>query len=356
MSKKRILTILGTRPEIIRLSRIIPKLDEIHDHFLLHTGQNYDANLSDVFFQDLRLRAPDRVLDSTGSLAEQVASIFCGVEQVINEFKPDAVLVLGDTNSALSAIIAERMNVRVFHMEAGNRCHDWKVPEEKNRRIIDAISSVNLPYTYGSCRNLIAEGITDVTVTGNPILEVLDYYKEDINKSTILTELNLEPNNYVIATAHRAENVDDAYRLENIAYMLNKVSEDYPVVFSCHPRTAQKMEKYGVKFDSGRIIQTKPLGFFDFVHLEKHARLAITDSGTVQEEACIFHVPAVTIRDTTERPETVVCGSNMVSGLNTERMLSYYEIMLNSDRIWNVPGEYTWPDVSDRIISILADV
>ena len=304
---RKILTILGTRPEIIRLSQIIPKLDLTCDHRVLHTGQNYDARLNDIFFQELDLRRPDHILHSQGTLAQQLSATFIGVEQYLQDFDPDAVLVLGDTNSGLSAVICERMGYPVFHMEAGNRCYDDLVPEEKNRRIIDHVSTFNLPYTELSRQNLLREGLSNqhVLVTGNPIREVLDACSANIQRSDILARMNLIAGQYVVATAHRAENVDNVQRLANIVALLEHVAKDYPVVFSCHPKTRQRLGNRVPK----DVIVLEPQGFIDWARLERDSRLAITDSGTVQEEMCLFYKPTITIRATTERPETVSCGS-----------------------------------------------
>jgi UDP-N-acetylglucosamine 2-epimerase (non-hydrolysing) len=351
---RKILTILGTRPEIIRLSRIMPKLDQICDHRVLHTGQNYDATLNDIFFDQLKLRQPDCVLESRGTIGQQLAATMIGVEQYINEFRPDAVLVLGDTNSGLSAIVCERMGVPVFHMEAGNRCYDMLVPEEKNRRLIDSISTYNLPYTELSRQNLLREGAQNnrVFVTGNPIKEVLDYYCNNIENSTILTQLKLEPNQYIVATAHRAENVDDPTRLANILSAMENVAQEYPIVFSCHPRTRQRLMDLGITI-SDCIILLEPMGFFDFVHLEKNSFMAISDSGTVQEEMCLFNIPTITIRATTERPETVWCGSNIVTGLEVDSIVAGYQSMKSAGRNWTVPAEYARNNVSDTVVNIL---
>ena len=349
--KRKILTILGTRPEIIRLARIIPKLDQASDHRILHTGQNYDAMLNDIFFDQLRLRKPDRVLESRGTIGQQLAAIMIGVEQYITEFQPDAVLVLGDTNSGLSAIVCERMGVPVYHMEAGNRCYDLLVPEEKNRKLIDSISTINLPYTQFSRENLLREGAANnrVFVTGNPIKEVLDYYSNDIESSNILDQLNLTAGQYIIATAHRAENVDNPNRLNQILDAFEIISQQYPIVFSCHPKTRQRLANRKL---SDRIIVTEPMGFFDFVKLEQHSRLAISDSGTVQEEMCLFQKPTITIRATTERPETVMCGSNIISGLETQRIVDCYQQALTLGN-WTVPEEYTRSTVSDVVVNII---
>jgi len=352
--KRKILTILGTRPEIIRLSRIIPKLDQLSDHRVLHTGQNYDATLNDIFFDQLGLRRPDCVLESRGTIGQQLAAIMIGVEQYITEFQPDAVLVLGDTNSGLSAVVCERMGIPVFHMEAGNRCYDMLVPEEKNRRLIDSISSINLPYTELSRQNLLREGAQNncVFVTGNPINEVLKYYSKDIDASNILKKLKLKSNKYIIATAHRAENVDNPERLTNIFSAMEQIAQEYPIVFSCHPKTRQRLSTLGISI-SDRIHLMEPLGFFDFVNLEKNSFMAISDSGTVQEEMCLFYKPTITIRATTERPETVWCGSNIVTGLEVNDIVAGYHAIKQVDRLWEVPTEYARTNVSDTVVNIL---
>lgn len=352
----KILTILGTRPEIIRLSRIIPKLDLITDHKILHTGQNYNANLNDIFFKELGIRNPDIVIKNKNvSFSEQLGNTFIGVEKFITEFKPDKVLILGDTNSGLSAFICERLGIPVYHMEAGNRCYDLKVPEEKNRKVIDAISTINLPYTDLSRENLLREGISNnkIFVTGNPIKEVIDFYSDQINCSKILEKLNLSPKKYIIATAHRAENVDNIERLKNIFESFNIISQEYTIVFSCHPRTKEKLQKFSIDLENKNIMLLEPLGFFDFIKLEQNSFMAFTDSGTVQEEMCLFKIPTITIRDTTERPETVWCGSNIISGLNTNQILSCYKQMKNISTNWNIPQGYDVDNVSDIVINIL---
>jgi UDP-N-acetylglucosamine 2-epimerase (non-hydrolysing) len=352
----KILTILGTRPEIIRLSRILSKLDHLVNHKILHTGQNYDPLLNDIFFKELGLRNPDIVIENTGSsFVEQIGNTFVGVEKFINEFKPDRVLILGDTNSGLAAFICERLGVPVYHMEAGNRCYDLKVPEEKNRKVIDSISTMNLPYTNLSRENLLREGIPNnrISVTGNPIKEVIDFYTDQIQQSTILDDLNLTPNNYIIATAHRAENVDHDLRLQNIFQAFEEISKEYKIVFSCHPRTKQKLEKFKIDTSNPNIIISEPFGFFDFIKLEQNSIMAISDSGTVQEEMCLFRIPTVTIRDTTERPETVWCGSNIVSGLNKTQILLSYKTMKSVERNWEIPQGYNKDNVSDTVINIL---
>ncbi len=354
----KIVTILGTRPEIIRLSLIIKKLDKVTENTLVHTGQNYSTNLKDIFFKELGIRKPDYYLNAVDSLAgPQLGKIMEGTYAVLNKIKPDKVLILGDTNSGLAAIIAEKMMIPVYHMEAGNRCRDLTVPEEKNRYIIDAISSYNLPYTPGSYKNLIKEGHSKnkTIITGNPINEVIIAYKKDIDASKILNKLELEKREYFIFTSHRAENVDNPERLKEIFKGLDLIAKKYkmPIIGSLHPRTKEKMEKYGVRPKNPLIRMLTPLGFFDFVKLEKNAICAISDSGTVQEECCIFRVPTVTIRMTTERPETIECGSNILSGLNSANILSCVEKMLKRKNNWRMPKGYADKKVSEKVVNLL---
>ena len=352
----RIMSIFGTRPEIIRLTRVFEKLDRHAEHIMVHTGQNYAENLSDIFFRDLRVRRPDHFIDSRSpSVGQQIAKILAGVEALLERCRPDRVLILGDTNSALAAIIAERCGIPVYHMEAGNRCWDRKVPEEINRRLVDAIASHALPYTPGSRENLIRDGIDPrrIFVSGNPIGEVIRHYASDIDRSEVLDRLGLAPGSYFVVTAHRAENVDNPTRLANIVTALERLHAEHrwPVIFSVHPRTRDKLRQLGrVREDVG-VRYVDAMGFFDFVKLEKHAALMLTDSGTVQEECCLFHVPTVTIRDTTERPETLECGSNLVSGLEVDGILNAATIMLECGREWTLPIGYGDLNVSDRVVN-----
>jgi UDP-N-acetylglucosamine 2-epimerase (non-hydrolysing) len=349
----KVMTILGTRPEIIRLSRIIPKLDKVCEHTLVHTGQNYDRTLNHIFFEDLGLRQPDVKINSKSDrLSGQLANIFCDIESALTRHKPDKVLILGDTNTSLCTVIVERLGFPVYHMEAGNRCFDLKVPEEKNRRIIDCVSSFNLPYTPGSRENLIREGCSKQRIfeTGNPIYEVIMHYGTQITETAYQSQ-NIPTGPYVLVTAHRAENVDDPRRLTNIIRALQLIANNYKVIFSCHPRTRNRLERFGI--DTDRIHVTEPLGFFEFIALEKGASFVVTDSGTVQEECCILNVPAVTIRDSTERPETVECGSNIVSGLEFEDIIKAVEIIKELDRNWKYPAGYIENRVSDRVINFL---
>ena len=350
----KIMTILGCRPEIIRLSRIIPKLDKVCNHILVHTMQNYDKNLSEIFFQDLGIRLPNYYMNAKGSLGEQIAIIMRETEKVINEFKPDKILILGDTNSGLSAYIAKRMGVKIFHMEAGNRCNDDRVPEETNRILIDNISTVNLPYTTGSKENLLREGIdpTKIIVSGNPIGEVLDCYEAKISESRILEKLNLTEGNYFLSTFHRAETVDNWGRLGNVLGGLECVASKYqlPVVCSVHPRTWSKIDDINVPEG---LIFLEPMGFFEFVNLEQNAKLILSDSGTVCEEACILNIPHVIMRDTTERPETIRVGASIISTVDEGKIVKATDTMLNTSRDWEIPEGYNDLNVSDKIVKYL---
>lgn len=354
----RVMTVLGTRPEIIRLSRLIPKLDAVCDHVLVHTGQNFDPSLSDVFFRDLGVRAPDRSLGvRAGSFGEQAGQILAGVEAAIREDRPDRLLILGDTNSGLSAVVAKRMGIPVFHMEAGNRCFDDRVPEEVNRRIIDHSSDVLLPYTERSRANLLREGIAPqrVIVTGNPIFEVLRYYERCIDASDVQARLGLPAGGYFLVTAHRAENVDVPDRLRQLAEALARLREEHavPIVVSMHPRTRSRLEAFGMTDLVADLRVMPPLGLFDFVRLERDAMCVLTDSGTVQEECCILRVPNVTTRDVTERPETVECGSNIIAGVSPDRIAAAVRAAVARDRNWTIPPEYLAPAVSDTVVNVL---
>lgn len=354
----KMMTILGTRPEIIRLSRIIPLLDRYCEHVLVHTGQNYDPTLYDIFFEELGIRPPDHVLECKAeSVMGQISEILTECERTIQAEKPDRLLVLGDTNSALSAIVAKRMDIPVYHMEAGNRCYDDRVPEEVNRRIIDHSSDILLPYTERSRANLLREGITGerIYVTGNPIKEVLDHYAQQIEVSNALKNFGLEADKYFLVTLHRAENVDVDERLNKFVEAFHKLHAEYklPVICSLHPRTRNRLQKQSKALDWEGVHSTDPLGLFDFVHLEKNALCVLTDSGTVQEECCIFNVPAVTIRDVTERPETLDVGSTMLSGAEPESILRCVKTVLGQPRNWSPPPEYLLENVSSTVAKIL---
>jgi UDP-N-acetylglucosamine 2-epimerase (non-hydrolysing) len=354
----KVITVLGTRPEIIRLSRVIEKLDDLCDHCLVHTGQNFDAKLSNVFFSQLGVRAPDYYLGVRGaSFGEQIGLIISESEKIFRIEKPDRLLLLGDTNSALSAIVAKRMGIPVYHMEAGNRCYDDRVPEEVNRRIIDHSSDVLMPYTERSRQNLLREGIAGerVYVTGNPIYEVIQYYEPQIRQSVILAELGLEQGKYFLVTMHRAENVDVPDRLKELANALEKIQKEYgvPVIISTHPHTRIRMQDYGLTNNNPDIRFLEPFGFFDFITLERNAMCVVSDSGTVQEECAIFGVANVTIRDVTERPETLECGSNILSGANSSLIMQCVRIVLNQKSLWHPPQEYLVENASTKVTKIV---
>jgi UDP-N-acetylglucosamine 2-epimerase (non-hydrolysing) len=348
----KVMTILGTRPEIIRLSLVIAKLDQSCEHVLVHTGQNFDATLSDNVFRDLNVRGPDESLGvgATGNFAEQISQIIAKSHEVLTNHKPDRLLILGDTNSALSAIVAKRLQIPVFHMEAGNRCFDDRVPEEINRRVVDHSSDLLMPYTERSRQNLLREGIASdrILVTGNPIHEVISHHSASIAAATALADLGLEAQGYFLVTMHRAENVDDPQRLQSLGTALSRLHTRYglPVIVSTHPRTHARLEALGMRTNEPGVRFHAPFGFFDFIALEQNARCVLSDSGTVQEECCILHVPNVTIRDVTERPETIECGSNMLSGVAPDAVLRCAEAVLRFPPAWTPPPEYLAQQVS----------
>ena len=353
----KVLTILGTRPEFIRLRRIIKKLDDLCAHVVVHTGQNYDQNLNEVFFRELDIREPDHHLGARGSFGEQIGTILTGMERILRETKPDRFLVLGDTNSSLAAMCAKRLRIPVYHMEAGNRCYDDRVPEEINRRIIDHCSDVLLPYTNRSKENLLREGIERqrIFVVGNPIYEVLSFYSPQIEASDVLHRFDLEAGEYFLVTLHRAENVDDPERLARLLQGLELVAETYgaPVVVSLHPHTAKNIVEAKLDGGSDRLRFSKPFGFFDFAKLERHVRCVLTDSGTVQEECAILGIPNVTVRDTTERAEAIECGSSILSGSYPPMILQAVRVATSLSHDWQPPAEYVVPAVSDKVAKIV---
>ena len=353
----KIMTVLGTRPEIIRLSRVIEKLDRLCEHVLVHTGQNYDAALNDIFFQQLGVRSPDHYLGARGSLGEQIGKILADGERVMLAERPDKLLVLGDTNSGLAAVMAKRHSIPVYHMEAGNRCYDDRVPEEVNRRIIDHSSDVLMPYTERSRQNLLREGIPGerIYVTGNPIYEVIQHDDARIRQSTVLNELGLSPQHYFLVTMHRAENVDVEPRLRGLTTAMDCLQREYgvPVIVSTHPRTRARMQDFGVATSNDQLRFLPPFGFFEFITLERNALCVLSDSGTVQEECAVFGVPNVTLRDVTERPETLECGSSILSGAEAETIVSCVRIVLGLQGKWSAPREYLVENVSDTVIKIL---
>ena len=356
----KVMTILGTRPEIIRLARVIARLDEMlgANHILVHTGQNFDDRLSGLFFRELGVREPDVHLNVRGeSFADQIGQILVGVERLFSENRPDSVLILGDTNTGLAAFVAKRMGIRVCHMEAGNRCYDDRVPEEVNRRVIDHSSSVLLPYTHNSAANLEREGIARerTIVTGNPIKEVLDYFGPQVEAADPFTAYGVERGRYFFGSAHRAETTDDPERLASLIKALNDVAERYemPVLMSLHPRTRDRMERFGV--EAGEVRFVEPMGLFDFVALEKNAYCVLSDSGTVQEECCIFGVPTVTMREVTERPETIECGSNILAGVDPARIVPTVAVAVANRGNWTPPAEYLVDNVSDVVAKIVVE-
>jgi UDP-N-acetylglucosamine 2-epimerase (non-hydrolysing) len=354
----KVMTVLGTRPEIIRLSLIIPKLDKYCEHILVHTGQNFEDSLNALFFNELKLRQPDYALNIRGdSFGEQIGKILAAAEKVILKEKPDRLLILGDTNSGLVSIVAKRLGIPVFHLEAGNRCYDDRVPEEVNRRVIDHSSTVLLPYTHRSKENLLAEGIPGrrIQVIGNPIYEVIQHYQRKIAGSRITEKLRVKPQQYFLVTMHRAENVDHKDRLKSLLLALDRINKKYslPVIVSLHPRARNKMQKFALKVSNQGVRLMEPFGFFDFTALEKQARGVITDSGTVQEECCIFKVPNITIRDVTERPETLESGSNMLTGVAPELIMKALDVVLNEKNTWEPPTEYLAENVSSRVVKII---
>lgn len=360
MKKLKLMTILGTRPEIIRLSEIIKKADKYFEHILVHTGQNWDYTLNKVFFDDLELREPDYYLDSVGNnLGETIGNIISKSYEILEKEKPDALLLLGDTNSALSAIAAKRLKVPIFHMESGNRCFDQNLPEEINRKIVDHISDINLPYTENSRRYLLAEGFRKehIFVTGSPMTEVLEINKEKIENSDILERLNLKPNKYILLSTHREENVDKEETFNNLIESINEVAEVYklPIIFSVHPRTQKKLKERKIKFNS-LVQEMKPFGFFDYCNLQKNSFCVLSDSGTLSEESAILEFPAISIRTSTERPEVIDKGNIILAGIKKDEVLSSLEIateMFKTDNKKVKPYDYLDNNISDKVIKVI---
>ena len=354
----KIATICGTRPELIRLSRVIAWLDQHCEHQLVYTGQNHDPNLSTLFFEELRIRTPDQVWDvQSANFGEQIGKIVASATTYLSSERPDRVLILGDTNSGMAAIAAARLGIPVYHMEAGNRCYDNRVPEEVNRRVIDHCSEVLLPYTHRSKENLLAEGIhrDRIFVTGNPIFEVMEFEAERIAASTVLEQLDVKPQGYFAVTLHRSENVDNANRLGMLLQGLEMVADHFgkPVIASLHPRTADKIKKFDLAPKSSLVRFVTPMGFHDFVQLEKNALAVLTDSGTVQEEAAILGVPNVVVRDVTERGEAIEGGAGILSGAEPLQILNSVRFAVDSGTGWTLPPEYTQPNVASIISRIV---
>ncbi len=360
MNKLKLMTIVGTRPEIIRLSELIKKCDRYFDHVLVHTGQNWDYTLNEVFFKDFELRAPDHYLDSVGkNLGETIGNIIARSYDLMLSLKPDALLILGDTNSALCAISAKRLKIPIFHMEAGNRCFDENLPEEINRRIVDHISDIHLPYTEHARRYLIAEGVRKehIYVTGSPMTEVLDIYREKIQNSGVLESLGLEKNGYILVSAHREENIDDERNFLSLMEALNTVAETYrlPVVYSTHPRSQNMLKKRGFEFHP-QVMSLKPFGFFDYNKLQMNAFCVLSDSGTVPEEAAVLGFPAISIRTSTERPEALDKGCIILGGVKGQDVIQAVELcraMWEANDIGTVVPDYVDKNVSTKVIKLI---
>lgn len=364
MKKLKVMTILGTRPEIIRLSRVMERLDNYAKHIVVHTGQNWDYELNKVFFEDLSVREPDYFLNvGGGTLGETLGKILSETEKVLLDEKPDAVLILGDTNSSISAIIARRLKIPIYHMEAGNRSFDLNVPEETNRRLVDHIADFNLVYTEHARRHLLSEGLEHrrINLTGSPMKEVLDYYYPKILDSDILSKLSLAPKKYFIASLHREENVDNLKRLITLVKTLNKIAENYgyPVILSTHPRTKNRLQNIDTDLhDNVKVL--KPFGFHDYNCLQMNSCCVISDSGTIAEESAILGFPAISPRDSIERPEAIDTGSIIISGVNESIILSSVDaIIKNFDEHRNagikstIPDDYKIKNTSERVVNLI---
>lgn len=361
VKKLKVMSVVGTRPEIIRLSRVLAKLDEHCEHILVHTGQNYDFELNEVFFNDLGVRKPDYFLSAAGkNAAETIGQVIIKVDQVLEEIQPEAMLVLGDTNSCISAIPAKRRKVPIFHMEAGNRCFDQRVPEETNRRIVDHTADINLTYSTIARDYLLAEGLPAdrVIKTGSPMFEVLHHYMPQIDSSDVLARLGLQKGQFFVVSAHREENVDSPKQLAKLAETLNTVAQYYnlPVIVSTHPRTRNRIEAQGLEFHSN-IQLLKPLGFHDYNHLQKNAKVVLSDSGTINEESSIMNFPALNMREAHERPEGMEEASVMMVGLGVERVMQALQILESQpsgdERLLRQVSDYSMPNVSDKVVRII---
>lgn len=360
-SKLKVMTIVGTRPEIIRLACVMQELDKYVNHIIVHTGQNYDYELNEIFFNELELRKPDYFMNvDTSTLGNVLGGVIVKAEEIMKAEHPDAVLILGDTNSSIAGIIAKRLKIPIYHMEAGNRCFDFNVPEEINRRIIDHIADFNLVYTEHARRHLLSEGLQHrrIYLTGSPMYEVLHKYEDKINSSKILDEFDLNDGNYFVVSAHREENVDNPNHLRSILTVLNTLAERYdvPVIVSTHPRTRKRLESVSdIKMDS-RVRFLKPFGFFDYVNLEKHALCSISDSGTISEESAVMKFPAVTIREAIERPEALDTGSIIMTGVDSDVILDSVALVMDkrsydADRVG--PSEYEVKNCSERVVKLI---
>lgn len=361
MKKLKVMSVVGTRPEIIRLSRVLAKLDEYCEHVIVHTGQNYDFELNEVFFNDLGVRKPDYFLNAAGkNAAETIGQVIISVDGVLEAVEPDAMLVLGDTNSCLAAIPAKRRKVPIFHMEAGNRCFDQRVPEETNRKIVDHTADINMTYSTIARDYLLAEGLPAdrVIKTGSPMFEVLTHYMPQIDGSDVLKRLGVEKGKFFVVSAHREENVDSPKQLHKLAETLNSVAAHYdmPVIVSTHPRTRNRIEAQGLEFHPN-IQLLKPLGFHDYNHLQKNAKAVLSDSGTINEESSIMNFPALNLREAHERPEGMEEASVMMVGLSVERVMQGLGILedqpTGEQRLLRQVGDYSMPNVSDKVVRIV---
>jgi UDP-N-acetylglucosamine 2-epimerase (non-hydrolysing) len=360
MSELKVMTIIGTRPEIIRLSETIKRLDKYTKHILVHTNQNYDYELNKVFFEELNLRNPDYLLDvKSATIGEQIGKILTQTEKVMIDEKPDAILILGDTNSALSCIIAKRLKIPVFHMEAGNRCFDDRVPEEINRRIVDHTSDINMPYTEHARRNLLREGLSpeNIFVTGSPMAEILKFNMDKIEKSRILDELKLKKDNYFLISIHREENVDNLSNIKIILKALDLIAKKYgyPLVITTHPRTRRRIEEFGMP-DNDLFLFHKPFGIFDYVKLQKNAYCNLSDSGTIHEDAAIMGIPAVVVRESSERPEAFDTGNVILSGVNLSSILLSIDVVrkqYEESISFKTPTDYQDLNVSDKVVRLI---
>ena len=357
----KVMTIVGTRPEIIRLSRVIAKLDLHCNHVLVHTGQNYDYELNGVFFEELGIRKPDRFLEAAGeTAADTIGQIIMAADRVLDEIKPDALLLLGDTNSSLAAIAAKRRKVPIFHMEAGNRCFDFRVPEEIHRKIVDHIADINLTYSEIARGYLLREGLPpdQVIKTGSPMREVIEHYSAGIDASDVLTRLQLTEQDYFLVSAHREENVDSPKNLQRLFNVLNALAERYemPVIVSTHPRTRKRMEAQGLTAHA-KVLFHKPFGFLDYLKLQTCARAVLSDSGTITEESSILNFPALNLRETHERPEGMEEASVMMVGLEVDRVVQCLEIvatqMRGVERGLRLVGDYSILNVSDKVVRLI---
>lgn len=360
MKKLKLMTLVGTRPEIIKMSAIIKKADKYFDHILVHTGQNYDYTLNEVFFKDLGLREPDYYLGVVGeNLGQTMGNVISKAYELLTEVQPDAIIVLGDTNSCLSVISAKRLKIPVFHMEAGNRCKDENLPEEVIRRIVDVTSDVNLCYSENARRYILDTGVRPeyTFVVGSPMAEVLKEHSKAIEKSDILSRLNLEPNRYILLSAHREENIDIENNFYSLMESINSMARyyDIPVLYSCHPRSEKFIEKRGFQFDE-RVIRHKPLGFFDYNKLQKNAFCVVSDSGTLPEESANLHFPAVSIRTSTERPEAIDSGVFVIGSITSDNLIQGVELAVSMQRDGILPSPVTAYDdenVSSKVIRII---